>query len=273
MKMMSRTLLLGPLEAPMVRAWLAVAVSLLFLASCRICVPIPVSRNVARIKGIRQPVPKLDGVKEGITTRRELEQLLTPFVTSASDQQFLWARWEQVSSPIACSGTSDSDRDWGRVNVLAISDASGVLKYYRRCSEGEVLGCLAFMADNISLPPPDSDAIRFFVSHQGTFVYSTHNDFFGEAVFDKAGLHLQQTYRGFQRLNPPINFEVATTQIEKLEIKDSGYAEAVDIKLRFKPGTKPVEELTSYQASARDAWRLVWYVRSVNPLLLGVRSR
>jgi hypothetical protein len=218
-------------------------------------------------------VPEVGAVKEGLTTRRELEQILAPFVTSASDETFFWARWEQISSPVACYNAGDNGRDWARINVLAISDASGVLKYYRRCSERDLLGCLALMANNLSVPPSDSDPISLSVSHQGAFVTSTRNDFYGDAVFDKEGLHLRQTAKGFERLNPPVSFEVAVSQIEKLEITDSGFPGGVDMKLRFRPETLPVPDLSTYRASPRDTWRLVQYLRSLNPGLLGTGSR
>ena len=208
-----------------------------------------------------------------MTTRRELEQILTPFVTAASDEEFQWARRGQVSSPVACGTARDTGRDWARVNVLAIFDATGVLKCFRRCSERDLVDCLPFMAENVSIQASKPDAVRFSVSHQGAFVGSTKNDFFGEAVFDEAGLHIQQTVRGFQPLNQPVNFELSPMQIEKFAIKDTGSPEAVDIELRFKPGTKLVENLTTYGATARDTWRLVWYLRSANPLLLQPRSR
>jgi hypothetical protein len=124
----------------------------IFVSGCYI--PVPRSQNVARVPGILRQRPKLDGVVEGITTRHELEQILPGFSTNPSDRDFLGARWEDPADPFACGADPiDANRDWKNVNVLAISDASGILKRYRVCSDRDLGGCLTFMADNVVSPP------------------------------------------------------------------------------------------------------------------------
>jgi hypothetical protein len=219
---------------------------------------------VARTPGILQQRPKLDGVVEGVTTRHELEQILPHFITDASDRHFLWASWEEPWSPIACGrGPIDYNRDWKTVNVLAISDASGILKRYRVCSDRDLDACLNFMADNVvSLPAADPTALAFSVlCDRGAC--KGDKRFFGEVSFEAATITLLQTRQpGFRNLVPPLRFEVFPRQLMGVTIKGGG-PESVGIEIRFKPGTQPADNFESYGATPRDAWRLIWYVRSL----------
>src|ERR1017187_6368707 len=61
-----------------------IALCVILLSGC--CIPVPRSQNVARVPGILRQRPKLDGVVEGITTRHELEQILSGFSTNAEDR-------------------------------------------------------------------------------------------------------------------------------------------------------------------------------------------
>lgn len=250
-----------------------IALCAIFLSGC--CIPVPRSQNVARAPGILRQRPKLDGVVEGVTTTHELEQILPGFSTDASDREFFWARWEEPSSPFGCSNAPiDVSRDWKNVNVLAISDASGVLKRYRICSDRDLGDCLTFMADNVGSPPaPDSATIEFSV-HCDRGPYKGAREFIGKAAFDGAGITLLQTHRGsvFRTLNPPLRFVVPLEQILEITIRRDSYPKHVNMELRFKPGTQPVDNLTSDGSSPRDTWRLIWLVRSLNPSFAPVRT-
>jgi hypothetical protein len=250
-----------------------IALCAILLSGC--CIPVPRSENVARVPGILRQRPKLDGVVEGVTTRHELEQILSGFSTNASDREFFWARWEDPSDPFACGvGAIDANRDWKNVNVLAISDASGVLKRYRVCSDRDLGDCLTSMADNVVSPPgADSTAIKFSV-HCDRGPYKGAKEFIGKAAFDAAGIALLQTHRGsaFRTLDPPLRFVIPLKQIQEIAIRRDADPEHVNMVLRFKPGTQPVDNLTSYGASPRDTWRLIWLVRSLNPSFAPVRA-
>src|ERR1039458_8896903 len=197
-----------------------IALCAILLSGC--CIPVPRSENVARVPGILRQRPKLDGVVEGVTTRHELEQILSGFSTNASDREFFWARWEDPSDPFACGvGAIDANRDWKNVNVLAISDASGVLKRYRVCSDRDLGDCLTSMADNVVSPPgADSTAIKFSV-HCDRGPYKGAKEFIGKAAFDAAGIALLQTHRGsaFRPLDPPLRFVIPLKQIQEIAIR------------------------------------------------------
>jgi hypothetical protein len=253
-----------PYECPERIALLALLGFLLLLLQpgCAVCIPRPVSRNVARSGGVRRAVPILDAVREGVSTRSDLEEILLPFLTTASDENFLWARWEQVSSPIACS-TADEGKDWSRVNVLAVFDERGLLKHYRRCSDRHLLDSLAFMAEHAAPPTPTLEPLLFAVFHHGTFV--TSKTFGGRASVDASGLHIQA---GFQQMGSRFDHVIHPAQIQKVTIQDSGNTAAIDVHFAFRRGTAPVSSLMTYQATARDVWRLVWCLRAAAPALL-----
>ena len=225
----------------------AVTLGAILLSGC--CIPVPRSQNVARVPGVLRQRPKLDGVAEGVTTRQELEQLLPGFSTNASDREFFWARWQEPSDPLACGvGPIDANRDWKNVNVLAISEASGVLKRYRVCSDRDLGDCLAFMADNLGSPPAaDSATIRFSVQCDRGRCNGA-KWFFGKAAFDAAGIALLQTHRdsAFRALDPPLSFELPLQQIQEIAIRRDAGPEHVNMELRFTPGTQPVDNLASY---------------------------
>jgi hypothetical protein len=245
----------------------AVAACQLILSSCGVgCIPIPVSRNIARAPGVEQTVPKLDGVKIGVTTRKELEGLVGPFLTVASDKRFLWARWEQVSFPVGC-WRGKADRDWERMNVLAVADERGVLKQYRRCPEKVLLDCLAQMS-GAWVPTPAEPEVM--VSHSGFWASSPSTSM--NLAVDAGGLHIQERDGSRKRSAPPKRYEVAPTDIKKLEIKNSGYPQAVDVRFEFRSGVLPVRDFTTYAASPSFVWNLVGYLHAANPGLFVKRS-
>src|ERR1039457_4039950 len=84
-------------KGALMRQAAGIALCAILLSGC--CIPVRRSQNVAHVPCILRQRPKLDGVVEGITTRHELDQILSGFSTNASDREFFWARWQEPSDP------------------------------------------------------------------------------------------------------------------------------------------------------------------------------
>lgn len=245
------------------RGWKARFIALLslgFLSACMI--PIPSTRNVAMAGGVKTTRPNLDGIRAGVTSRGELEQLVGSFHADASDSVFFWARWEEAMLPFKYDSRNASDRDWRIVNVLAVSDSRGILSHYRVCSERNLAECLYFMAAHAPEPGCSVPALAF-QAHRWATLWGTDR-FHGSITFSERGAILWGDQGNTFRPHTPINFEVGWRQIDRIRVRFGSSANSLRLTIHFKPVVSGVDYV-SILASPCATWRLIRTYRSALP--------
>jgi hypothetical protein len=86
----------------------------------------------------------------GETTREETKGLLDHSATDASQCRLFWARLQQVKVQVGWfvaaattqgggGAAGGSERVWKILNVLALFDERNTLRYWRLCTEGDLL--------------------------------------------------------------------------------------------------------------------------------------
>jgi hypothetical protein len=216
------------------------------------CVPVPHHADVARSKGIERKRPKIEFLKEGITTKSELFQELGDFDTDASEGRFFWGRWEQANTRIDYPPTIFQDTFWSRRNLLAVFDTNDVVIQFCACSDDSLIGCLHRMLDHLDAPADLGDPLRLSASRPHALWPVD-----GTAVFENG------TVAFSERDKPKSKFILPISAIA--DVITGGYLgypdwSTVSLTVHFKRGTAPTDHLV-LRAYPKETLRLIWRLR------------
>lgn len=97
--------------------------------------------------------PDVNAIREGLTTRTELQEMAGPFDTGVlpADSLF-WARWEQVNHRF---GPGRAETYWEMVNLMAAFDGSGRVDKVFVCSDADLWSCFLRIKEQAH-PAPES---------------------------------------------------------------------------------------------------------------------
>jgi len=230
---------------------LAVLVGSLSVSGCLV---IPHPRNIATAGGIERKKPKLEFLKDGVTTKTDVLRELGDFDTNASKAHFVWARWQQVKVQAewffagGYTAAGGSSRAWTIKNVLAGFDDNDILAGHRICSEGDLIACIDAMIDYAN-PAEPSAALRLPSSRRRR---SPHD---GSAIFKEGNV----AFEHFQK--PKQTFVLPLSAIDRLTVAYGASPELLLLSLHFKAGTKPVDTL-NLEASPEETIHLVRLLQS-----------
>ncbi|MBZ5607352.1 MAG: hypothetical protein LAP38_03775 [Acidobacteriia bacterium] len=228
----------------------ATPVALIVMLSLSACIPIPHHTDVAIAKGGERKTPKIEFLKEGITTKAEVLEELGSVDTGASEGRLFWGRWEQTKFQIDYPPTVLQDAIWRRINLLAVFDAGDLLLQYCLCSDAQLLACLHRMLDHLDAPADASSRLRLSAMRQRALWPVD-----GEAVFENGTL-------AFLVGDKP-DFVVPFSAIA--DVVNGGYLgypdwSVVSLTVHFKPHTAPTDHLV-LRTSPKETLRLIWLLR------------
>lgn len=225
----------------------------LFLSGCLV---IPHSRNIATANGIQRKKPKLEFLKEGTTTKADVSRELGDFNTNASQERFIWSRWQQVKVQtewffVGSNGYSGgvaggSTRAWVIKNVLAGFDDNEILAKHLICSDDGLINCINAMIEYTNLEGA-SGSLQL-PAWRGRRSAGRVNLGEGQLTFENPD-------------KPTRNFVLPLSSVDRLTAVHGGSPEILRLSLHFREGTKPVDAL-SLEASPEEAMRLMWLLRS-----------
>lgn len=238
-----------------------IALGILSLASSG-CIVIPHPRNIAIGRGFETKKPKLESIKTGQTTREDVTNLLGQFDTDASQGRFVWARWQQVkvqvewfmagASPNAGMGAAGgSERVWKILNVIALFDESGSVRYYRLCKETNVISNLKEIVSQIDPAPDVSSDLVLPASHHHPPLNSHGR---GRVIFENGALSFEEPK------TPEHNFGLPLSAIERLNVAFGSSPEILRLRLNLRQDKSSREFIL--EASPAETLRLVALIES-----------
>ena len=225
------------------------------------CVPIPGSRNVAKVGPIERKKPHLDSLTPGSTKLDDLRRELEDLETDASTGKFLWARWSSLNARIDWFPTVYQDTFWSTKNLVAVFDDNATLVEYRLCSDRELVRELPPILKQAGYQPPDAAApIELRARHWSTWAIGT--DYFGTLTFQQSELSFSQTSPGPQ--NPAVKFTIPFTGIQEITAASGTGMEApveerLSLRLKIDAGVAPFTTLEADASPSELAlvfWRL-----------------
>ena len=223
------------------------------------CVPVPRSRNVAKVGTIEREKPKLNFLTPGVTKLDDLRKELQDLNTDATRGNFLWARWSSLNVKIDWFPTVWRDTFWSTKNLLAVFDDDGILVEYRFYSDRDLPHQLPRILDKANYTPPD-DAVPIELRARHWSTWSVGTDYFGILTFEQSGISFTQP-----NPNPgkaPVNFTLPFSGIREISA-GSGMGmqlpvEAkLSLRLKIDSGIAPFTTLEA-DALPSEAVRVFW---------------